>query len=91
MLKILLSNPAVWEKTALIVMYDEHGGFFDHVIPPTPPAGTPGEYLTVPDINARFTAPFRAIRGSKNGGDGASERWIAGGNAASGMSARQAT
>jgi hypothetical protein len=36
--------------------------------------------VTVPDINARFTAPFRAIRGSKNAGDGSSERWIAGGN-----------
>ncbi|MCW3820485.1 glycosyl hydrolase [Micromonospora sp. DR5-3] len=36
--------------------------------------------VTVPDINARFTAPFRAIRGSKNVRDGASERWVAGGN-----------
>lgn len=26
--------------------YDENGGFFDHVAPPTPPAGTPGEYLS---------------------------------------------
>lgn len=46
-LDILTSNPAVWEKTALIVSYDENGGFFDHVTPPTPPPGTPGEYLTV--------------------------------------------
>ena len=30
-LDILTSNPAVWEKTALIVSYDENGGFFDHV------------------------------------------------------------
>ncbi|QUR69812.1 phospholipase [Mycobacterium spongiae] len=52
LLRILLSNPAVWEKTALIVAYDENGGFFDHVVPPTAPPGTPGEYLTVPDINA---------------------------------------
>lgn len=51
-LRILLSNPAVWEKTALIISYDENGGFFDHVTPPTAPPGTPGEYLTVPDINA---------------------------------------
>ncbi|MFG3690768.1 glycosyl hydrolase [Micromonospora sp. NPDC047740] len=36
--------------------------------------------VTVPDINARFTAPFRVIRGSKNVRDGASERWVAGGN-----------
>ncbi|TSD99299.1 phospholipase C [Skermania sp. ID1734] len=47
-LDILTSNPAVWEKTALIISYDENGGFFDHVTPPTPPPGTPGEFLTVP-------------------------------------------
>jgi hypothetical protein len=37
--------------------------------------------LTIPDTNPRFTAPFRAVRGSQNTGDGASERWVAGGNA----------
>jgi phospholipase C len=47
-LDILTSNPAVWEKTALIISYDENGGFFDHVAPPTPPPGTPGEYITAP-------------------------------------------
>jgi hypothetical protein len=36
--------------------------------------------VSVPDSNPRFTAPFRAIRGSENTGDGSSERWIAGGN-----------
>jgi hypothetical protein len=36
--------------------------------------------ITVPDVNARFTAPFGVVRGSKNIGDGASERWVAGGN-----------
>jgi phospholipase C len=45
LLRILTSNPAVWEKTAVIVSYDENGGFFDHVSPPTPPPGTPGEYI----------------------------------------------
>ncbi len=47
-LDILTANPAIWEKTALIVSYDENGGFFDHVAPPTPPPGTQGEFLTVP-------------------------------------------
>jgi hypothetical protein len=46
-LRTLVSNPGVWEKTALIVSYDENGGFFDHVPPPVPPVGTAGEYLTV--------------------------------------------
>lgn len=48
----LTANPAAWAKTALFITYDENGGFFDHVPPPTAPAGTPGEYLTaapVPD------------------------------------------
>jgi phospholipase C len=29
-----------------ILNYDENDGLFDHVPPPTPPAGTPGEFLT---------------------------------------------
>ncbi len=46
-LNTLLSNPEVWASTVLFIMYDENDGFFDHVPPPTAPAGTPGEYLTV--------------------------------------------
>jgi phospholipase C len=30
----LRSNEALWLKTLLIITYDEHGGFYDHVIPP---------------------------------------------------------
>ena len=37
--------------------------------------------VSVPDINPRFTAPFRAVRGSQNTVSGDSERWVAGGNA----------
>ncbi len=29
-----LAESDVWEKTLMIVDYDEHGGFFDHVVPP---------------------------------------------------------
>ncbi len=29
----LMKGPA-WSKTLLIITYDEHGGFFDHVVPP---------------------------------------------------------
>ncbi len=45
-LATLMSNPKVWASTVLFVMYDENDGFFDHVPPPTPPPGTPGEFLT---------------------------------------------
>jgi len=33
----LRANPDIWEKCALIVTYDEHGGFPDHVPPPAAP------------------------------------------------------
>jgi phospholipase C len=46
-LTTLVSNPDVWAKTALFIVYDENGGFFDHVPPVTAPAGTADEYLTV--------------------------------------------
>jgi phospholipase C len=32
-----LANGPLWEKTLLVVFYDEHGGFFDHVAPPEHP------------------------------------------------------
>jgi phospholipase C len=28
------SNPELWQSTLLVVAYDEHGGFYDHVPPP---------------------------------------------------------
>jgi phospholipase C len=47
LLATLVSNPEVWSKTVLFLMYDENDGFFDHVPPPVAPRGTPGEYLSV--------------------------------------------
>ena len=37
------SNEELWKSTLLIVTYDEHGGFFDHVEPPA--AVVPDDYL----------------------------------------------
>jgi len=48
----LVGNRGIWEKTALIVMYDENGGFFDHVPPPVPRKGTHGEFLTMDKLPA---------------------------------------
>jgi phospholipase C len=42
----IAANPDVWAKTLFILTYDENDGYFDHVLPPTAPAGTPGEYVT---------------------------------------------
>jgi phospholipase C len=35
--------PAVWEKSAMLIVFDEHGGFYDHLTPPatTPPGDNP--------------------------------------------------
>ncbi|HWZ88590.1 MAG TPA: alkaline phosphatase family protein, partial [Polyangiaceae bacterium] len=37
----LTSNSSKWAKTVLIICYDEHGGFFDHVPPPNMPYAAP--------------------------------------------------
>ena len=37
-LDALTADPAVWARTALLVMFDENDGFFDHVPPPAPPS-----------------------------------------------------
>jgi phospholipase C len=55
----LVSHPKTWQHTALFLTYDENGGFFDHVNPPTPPKGTTGEYLTV----AKLPSAASGIRG----------------------------
>ena len=44
----IAANPEVWAKTVFIMNYDENDGQFDHVPPPTPPAGTPNEFIQVP-------------------------------------------
>ncbi len=46
----LTSNPDRWARTVMILTYDEHGGFFDHVAPLAIPFAPPP--------NANFTAPF---------------------------------
>jgi phospholipase C len=40
------NNEALWEKTLLVVLYDEHGGFYDHVTPPgcVAPDGNTSEF-----------------------------------------------
>lgn len=37
-LDALTANPRVWARTALLIMFDENDGFFDHVPPPAPPS-----------------------------------------------------
>jgi len=39
-------NPALWKSTALLITYDEHGGIYDHVLPP---ACTPDGFVASPN------------------------------------------
>ncbi|MFZ0302436.1 MAG: alkaline phosphatase family protein [Terracidiphilus sp.] len=50
------SKPALWASTALLVVYDEHGGIFDHV---PPPDCVPDGYSAGPaDTQLSFTFNF---------------------------------
>ncbi|MGH9700225.1 MAG: alkaline phosphatase family protein [Candidatus Acidiferrales bacterium] len=42
----LLSNQALWNSTLFVLLYDEHGGFYDHMVPPpaVPPDNDVSEY-----------------------------------------------
>ncbi len=51
---ILSSNPDVMSKTVLFVNYDEEGGFFDHMVPPTPPQTREQGLSTVPTTDEIF-------------------------------------
>ena len=42
-----------WNETLFIITYDEHGGFYDHVPPPTG-VPTPDDHRNYPDPNFRF-------------------------------------
>ncbi len=44
-LDALLRTEKVFRKTLFIMTYDENGGFFDHVAPPTPEPGTADEFI----------------------------------------------
>jgi phospholipase C len=53
-LEILTSNEALWSQTALFITYDENDGFFDHVVPPVPPASRDQGLSTVATTNEIF-------------------------------------
>ena len=53
-LDALTANPQVWSKTVLLLTWDENDGFFDHVVPPTPPQSRAQGISTVTTINEIF-------------------------------------
>jgi phospholipase C len=82
----LAGKPDLWRKTALFITWDENGGYFDHVPPPTPPRGTPGEFVTanqLPDaaegvrgpIGLGFRVPLLIVSPFSRGGFVCSDRF----------------
>ena len=45
MLNALWSNPDLFTNTVVFINYDENDGFFDDLVPPAAPPGSPGEFL----------------------------------------------
>lgn len=58
--RTVAGNQERWAKTLMIVTYDEHGGFFDHVPPPAIPgkAGGQSYSYTGPRVPAFLISPF---------------------------------
>ena len=67
-LAALWSNPKLWAKTAVILNYDENDGLFDHVAPPTPEPGTPGEFVHGLPVGLGFRVPCFIISPFSRGG-----------------------
>jgi phospholipase C len=53
-LDALTENPEVWSKTVVFLNYDENGGFYDHMVPPTPPPTSAQGLSTVPTTHEIF-------------------------------------
>ncbi len=53
-LDALTANPEVWSSTVFFLMFDENDGFFDHMVPPMPPATRAQGLSTVATTNEIF-------------------------------------
>ncbi|MEV6510057.1 phosphocholine-specific phospholipase C [Streptomyces sp. NPDC051642] len=64
----LAADPDVFDSTVLFLNYDENDGYFDHVPPPAPPAGTDGEFLNGVPYGFGFRVPMIVISPWTRGG-----------------------
>lgn len=54
----LRSNDDVWKTSILVILYDEHGGLYDHVSPPGPNSDPPVPIACSPDSISCPDPPF---------------------------------
>jgi phospholipase C len=55
-----IRNSPHWERSLLLIVFDEHGGFYDHVTPPT--AVPPGDTMTQSYIQNHFQYDQLGVR-----------------------------
>jgi len=67
-LRALTSHAEVWASTVFLVNYDENDDFFDHAVPVTPPAGTPGEFIDGVPVGLGPRVPLLVISPWSRGG-----------------------
>ncbi|HEX5115810.1 MAG TPA: phospholipase C, phosphocholine-specific [Pseudonocardiaceae bacterium] len=67
-LQALWENPKLWKSTVLFVNYDENDGFFDHIVPPTAPPGTPDEFVGGLPIGFGPRVPMTVVSPWSRGG-----------------------
>ncbi|PRC94096.1 phosphocholine-specific phospholipase C [Solimicrobium silvestre] len=64
----LTSNPTVWASTVMFLNYDENDGYFDHIVPPVPAAGTASEFVSGVPIGLGPRVPMTVISPWSRGG-----------------------
>jgi phospholipase C len=67
-LQALAANSTVFNSTVLLLNYDENDGFFDHVQPPVPIAGTTDEFVNDTAIGLGFRVPMVVMSPWSRGG-----------------------
>ena len=55
-----IRNSPHWDKSLLVITFDEHGGFYDHVKPPS--AIPPGDVVTESYVQYGFTYDVLGVR-----------------------------
>lgn len=67
-LESLTADPEVWRSTVMFLNYDENDGFFDHMVPPVAPPGTPDEYVNGLPIGLGPRVPMTVVSPWSRGG-----------------------
>jgi phospholipase C len=67
-LQALWGDSKLWKSTVLFADFDENDGFFDHVVPPVAPVGTPDEYVLGLPIGLGPRVPMTVISPWSRGG-----------------------